>query len=292
MSRQKQNLLYVLDSFSHRDVKRWKQQYRAISTYCWDHYSYFAHQRSQMNDTLKISLLSNCISYEFSNWRRAVDCKFNPEPLSAKGSILNETGGRFNIGDIDQMKFPKFAGLYLAEDTVTALREKYGLDSQETVSGLTAQELNIAGNFSVFNVRGQLTNVLDLCNSDTLSEFFAQIKTIHLPISFITRAKRLGVSAMLPVHNTKELLSTLLREDWRIMPMQFDIPSNPQILGQLVHAAGIEAILYPSVKTQKKCLVIYPENFQRSSAYIEVEGDIPLDVVYGRIDSDTFNNFI
>ena len=45
---------------------------------------------------------------------------------------------------------------------------------------------------------------------------------------------------MMPVHNTRELLSTLLREDWRIMSMQFDIPSNPQILGQLAHAAGIE----------------------------------------------------
>lgn len=292
MSRQKQNLLYVLDSFSHRDVKRWKRQYQAISAYCWDHYSYFAHQRSRIADQLKASLIGNSISYEFSNWRRAVESKFNHDPFSAKGSILNETGGRFNIGDIDQIKFPKFAGLYLAEDTVTALREKYGLDAQENISGLTAQELNIAGNFSVFNVKGQLTNVLDLCNVDSLNDFFSQIKTIHLPTSFITRAKRLGISAMLPVHNTKELLNTLLREDWRIMPMQFDIPSNPQILGHLAYAAGIEAILYPLVKTHNKCLVIYPENFQQSSAYIEIEGDPPKGVVHGRIDRNTFNNFI
>jgi hypothetical protein len=245
-----------------------------------------------MADALKTSLIGNCISYEFSNWRRVVDNKFNHEPLSARGSILNEAGGRFNIGDIDQIKFPKFAGLYVAEDTVTALREKYGLESEENISGLTAQELNIAGNFSVFNVRGQLINLLDICNSNSLSDFFNLIKTIHLPTSFITRAKRLGISAMLPVHSAKELLSTFFRDDWRIMPMQFDIPSNPQILGQLAHAAGIEAILYPSVKTQKKCLVIYPENFRLSKAYIEIEGDCPKGVIHNRIDNNTFNNFI
>lgn len=292
MAQQKQNLLYVLDSFSYKDVKKWKQQYQAISEYCWDHYSYFAHQRSQMTDALKTSLMGSCIPYEFSNWRRVVDNKFNHDPLSAKGSVLNETGGRFNIGDIDQIKFPKFASLYLAEDMETALREKYGLGPQEKMSGLTAQELNIAGNFSVFNIKGQLTNVLDLCSPDALKEFFSRIRAIHFPKSFIIRAKQLGISAMLPVHNAKELWNTFFREDWRIMPMQFDIPSNPQILGQLAHAAGIEAILYLSVKTQKKCLAVYPENFQRSDAYIELEADLPENVTHTRIDSHTFSNFI
>lgn len=292
MPQQNQNLLYVLDAFSHRDVKRWNQQYQAISAYCWDHYSYFAHQRSLISDALKTSLIGNCIPYKLFNWRRAIDFKFSHEPLSARGSVLNETGGRFNIGDTDQIKFPRFAGLYLAEDTETSLREKYGLNPEENVSGLTAKELNMAGNVSIPNIRGELTNVLDLYNPDSLNEFFTHIRTIHLPSSFIRRAKRLGISSMLPVRNAKELLSTLLREDWRVMPMQFDIPANPQILGQLVHAAGIEAILYPSVKTQKKCLAIYPENFHQSNAYIEIESDVPVGVIHNRIDSNTFNKFI
>lgn len=292
MAKKNQNLLYMLDSFSHRDLNRWGQQYRAVSAYYWDHYSYFAHQRSLISGALKNSLLNNCVPYEFSNWRRVVDNKFNHEPLSAKGSILNEVGGRFNVGDIDQMKFPKFPGLYIAEDTVTALREKYTLDPEEKISGLSAQELNIAGNFSVFNIKGQLTNMLNLCDFGSLNDFFYQIKLIHLPTNFIVQAKKLGISPMLPVHDTKELLNTLLCKDWRVMPMQFDIPSNSQILGQLSHAAGIEAILYPSVKTQKKCLAIYPENFQRSASYVEIEGDLPKGVVHNRIDSATFNNFI
>lgn len=291
MPQQKQNLLYVLDSFSHRDVKRWKQRHRAISAYCWEHYSYFAHQRSLIGEKLKTSLLGGCLPYEFANWRRAVDCRFNHEPLSAKGSILNETGGRFNIGDIDQMKFPKFAGLYLAEDTVTALWEKFSLNSQENVSGLTAQELNIAGDFSVVNIRGKLANVLDLCNSDSLSEFFNHIKAIHLPPSFITRARQLGISSMRPVHNTKELLNTLLSEEWRVMPMQFDIPSNPQILGQLAHAAGVEAILYPSVKTHKKCLAVFPENITQPLSCIELEGEGHSGVVNKRIDCETRTSY-
>ncbi len=67
MTQQNQNLLYVLDTFSHRDIKRWKKQYEAISEYCWDHYSYFAHKRSLISDKLKHALLQNCKAYELSS---------------------------------------------------------------------------------------------------------------------------------------------------------------------------------------------------------------------------------
>ncbi len=292
MPQQKQNLLYVLDAFSHRDIKRWKEQSQAISAYCWDHYSYFAHHRSLMGNELKTSLINNCIEYEFSNWHRAVDYKFSNEPLSARGSILNEVGGRFNIGDIDQIKFPKFAGLYFAVDVMTALSEKFGINSENAADGLTPNQLNLAGNLTIVKVKGKLTNVLNLCDPETISDFFKLIKNIHIPLSFIARAKKLGISAMMPVHNTQELLNTFLRDDWRVMPMQFDIPANPQILGQLVFAAGIEAILYPSVKTKKECLVVYPENFRLSDAYVEVDGDVPSRLIHSRIDSASYANFL
>lgn len=292
MSQQNQNLLYVLDAFSHRDIKRWKQQYREIAAYCWDHYSYFAHERSIIIEELKTALLSNCISYEFSNWRRAVDYRYSHNPLSAKGSVLNETGGRFNIGDIDQTKFSRFAGLYIATDNTTALKEKFGISTNDPNSGITAEELNLAGDLAIVKVKGKLTNILNLNNPECLNEFYLQIKKIHLPLKFISRAKKLGIYAMMPVNNAKELLNTFLCDEWRIMPMQFDIPANSQILGQLVFAAGIEGILYPSVKTQKECLVIYLENFLHSDAYIEIDGSAPDEVVNRRINAATYTNFI
>jgi hypothetical protein len=97
---------------------------------------------------------------------------------------------------------------------------------------------------------------------------------------------------MMSVHNVKQLLNTLLHEEWRVMPMQFDIPSNPQILGQLVYAAGIEGILYPSVKTEKECLVIYPENFCKSDAYVELDGGAPEGVINRRIDTASYISFV
>jgi hypothetical protein len=290
MSQNNQNLLYVLDAFSHRDINRWKQQYREVAAYFWDHYSYFSHQRSLIIDELKTSLRVNCIAYEFSDWRRAVDYRYSDNPLSSRGSILNETGGRFNIGDIDQMKFPRFAGLYLAVDNTTALKEKFGISTAD--SGLTAEELNLAGDLAIVKVRGKLTNVLNLCDPESLNEFYTLIKKIHLPLKFISRAKELKITAMLPVKNVKELLNTLLREEWRVVPMQFDIPSNPQILGQLAYAAGIEGILYPSVKTQKECLVIYPENFCKSDGYIELDSVAPDGVINRRIDATSYVSFL
>jgi hypothetical protein len=39
--------------------------------------------------------------------------------------------------------------------------------------------------------------------------------------------------------------------------------------------AGIEGILYPSKFTNKKCLAIYPQNFD-SQSFIIVDGDAPV----------------
>ena len=61
--------------------------------------------------------------------------------------------------------------------------------------------------------------------------------------------------------------------------MQFDVPANSQILGQIAYEAGIEGILFPSVKTDKKNLAIYPENFKDSDAYIEIRGEVSNTVV-------------
>jgi hypothetical protein len=69
--------LFFLDKFSKRD-------------YYWDHYCYFAHQRSLIFNDLKQALAINCRSFTFSRWQRVVNYKFSLEPLSAKGSILND----------------------------------------------------------------------------------------------------------------------------------------------------------------------------------------------------------
>lgn len=292
MSQQDQKVFYLLDNLSPRDIKGWKKLYNGIADYCWDHFSYLSHKRSQIYDELKNALSINTQPFKFSDWRRIIDNQFFEEPLSAKGSILHSPGGRFNIGDIDPIRFPRFAGLYLAEDTTTALREKLGLDPQTTIDGLTAEEINVVGNITQFVVGGNLTFVLDLSSKETLLNFFELISAIRLPVDFVRRAAQLKISPMNAVRNVEELRSTFLRTDWTIMPMQFDVPANPQILGQLAHAAGIEGILYPSVKTNKKCLVAYPENFKGSDSYIKLEGKVSELITNRRIDQNTYQIYI
>lgn len=113
----------------------------------------------------------------------------------------------------------------------------------------------MAGNFSHFIIDGSLTTVLDLTKQESLSDFFDLISHIVLPAYYIKRAAKIKIPPMRPVKTLKELRDTLFREDWRLMPMQLDVPANSQVLGQIAYAAGIEGILFPSVKTGKKILL-------------------------------------
>ncbi len=291
MPQQNQFQLYVLDTFSANDIKKWKKHHADVSRYCWDHFSYLAYKRYLIQDELIQSLIKNCTTYEPSTLCRVVDYRFSNHPLSAKGSILADPGGRFNIGDIDQIKFPKFSALYLAEDVETALREKCGLAPESDNGGLTGEELNLMGNTAIIQVKCKLNSVLNLTNPSSLHNFYNLVKTINVPFGFTKRANKLKIPPLRAVHSSKELIDTFLTEEWRVMPMNFDIPANPQILGQLAHAAGIEAIVYPSVKTKKICLAIYLENLLMDS-FIEIEGEAPEAVSYKRIDKENYSNFI
>lgn len=295
MSKGHANNLYLLDKISQRDIRLSKQRYDSVAKYYWDHYSYFAHQRSLILDDLKNALLKSSRPLLFSHWQRVVDYKFSTDPLSAKGSILNDPGGRFNIGNLDETRFPKFAALYFAEERETAYKEKFGLYREIKVSGLTADDLAFTNlnSVSIIVVRGELTGVLDLTNINSLKGFFELIKSIHLPKNFIKRARQLNLeSPMRHVESLTELTKTILLPNWRNLPMQVDIPSNSQILGQIAYAAGIEAILYPSKMTNKNCLAIFPKNFEKSASYIELEGDIPKEVKNLRLDCATYSSFI
>lgn len=288
----KQNQLYVLDSFSREDVIKWKDNHRKIQQYCWDHYSYFSHKRSLVMEKLKEVMLSSCSASFESSMHRVVDYGFSNHPLSAAGSLIVDPGGRFNIGDIDGTKFPKFAALYLAEDVETALREKFSLAADENISGLSAQQLNLISDITTVKVRCSLKVVLDLTDEQSLFALYSELKHIQLPLSFVGRAARLKLDAMRAVNSAAELRDTVLRQDWQVMPISFDVPGNSQILGQIAHAAGIEGILYPSTKNGKKCLAVYPENLKEDS-FVELAGSrIPKTTIYRRMDKLTFNDFI
>lgn len=282
----------LLDSVPPRAIKTWIRLHDRVIDYTAEHFAYFAHRRSQVMEDLKQSLQENTINYEFNDWRRIVSQQFSNTPLSTIGSVKSFPGGRFNIGLIDIERFPVFAALYLAENTGTALLEMLGVKAENVIDGLSGAELAAAGNFSHFVIHGKLSNVLDLTDGESLWQFYTHLKGIQLPLYYQNKARQLKISTMPPVKSLEELQETIFSDEWRLMPMQFDVPANSQILGQIAYSAGIEAILYPSVKTNNHALAVYPENFHDSDAYVEITGSVAETVIHTRIDKNTYKTFL
>ena len=68
-----------------------------------------------------------------------------------------------------------------------------------------------------------------------------------------------------------------------------DLPSSSQQFSQIAHAAGIEGILYKSSRRDgRNCLAIFPENFENSPSWVELEGPLPVNLKHGRLDSSTW----
>lgn len=292
---QKSNHPFYLDTFSLRNDRLSKQRYQAIANYFWEHYCYFAQKRSEIIEELKQALAVNCNTYAFSHWQRIVGYKFSLDPLSAKGSILNDPGGRFNIGDIDQIKFSQFGALYIAEDRETAYREKFGLYPDEKNLGLSADELSLTSSdsVSIVTLKGDINQVLDITKTASLKDFFNLLKNIKLPKSLLNKAKKLNLNPIPhQIKTPNELKSSLLLHDWRQYPMFIDIPANSQIFGQIAYLAGIEAILYPSKMSEKKCLAVFPKNFAQSPSYIEIDNEVPDEIKCRRLDAHTYLNLI
>ena len=288
---QKNLTSYLLDECTLKDIRLWQQRHDAIMAYYWEHYSHFTHQRSLIMDDLKQSLIENCKPLEFENWQRVVDYQYSLHPLSAKGSILNPFGGRFNIGDIDPTKYTIFAGLYLAENREIAYKEKYDLFKSAPTDGLSAEELQLTSvsSTTIVNVNGKINSVLRI-DKLTLKKFFNLIKKIKLSRHLIKEANRLNIPVLFHVKTENNLIRSLLYPNWKEYPMILNIPSNSQVLGHLCFTAGIEAVLYPSkMNAKKNCLVVFPSNFNNSNSYVEIQGGIPHELIHRRLDSTNFN---
>ena len=144
-------------------------------------------------------------------------------------------------------------------------------------SELSASELALTNPQSqvIVSVSGQLEKVFDLCAVANLKAFVHRMRKFKLSAVLRESAKRLGVDKPRVIHNPRELLDTLLAENWRAAPAIGDVPANSQIFGHLVYQAGIEGILYPSRLTGKDCLAIFPHNFANTSSYIKLDDEPP-----------------
>lgn len=276
-------------------ITSWEKHHSKIVDYYYRHYSYFHQERSKILGKLKTALNENNCEYTFNKWHRLVTYQYSNNPLSSKGSLLNDPGGRFNIGDINRYKFQPFPALYIAEDFDTAYREAFQLKQDETINGLHGEELSLYGNNSFSNVvlNGEIHYLLDLRKKKTLQTFYQEIKNIKLPSSFKKEAESLKIPVIPHVKSLKELMNSILSENWRDSPIQADIPSNSQILGQIAEMSGVEAILYPSIRSRNKyCIAIFPRNFNGSSSYVKLKDRAPDDVKITSLNRDSYMKLI
>jgi RES domain-containing protein len=281
---------FLLDQLSVQDIEGWARVFERLLAFHWDFYSALAYQRSRIADDLRQALLEAAVrDFKFSRWQRVVRYKRALEPFSVKGSLVDPAGGRFNIGDINPTQFAPFPALYIASDKGTALQETL---SQSIPSGGEEQALDfaLARPDSMLNVSlsGVIGSVVDLAQPDRLSKWVDLIKSFSVPEYLNKVAQQLRIAPPDVVRTIPRLLNTLLEPNWRVWPMQYDVPAPSQIFGQMVAQAGIEAIAYPSKFTKKLCLAVFPQNLEDSAGFIELDDSAPEGVEIRKLDASNW----
>ncbi len=282
------SVTYILEQGTLGQLHASKARMKRYLRYHWDHYSSLAVQRNEIQDQLTQTLNEACSSdFEFKEWQRAVKYKYSLHPLSTVGSI-RDIGGRFNVGDINP-NVPKFPALYITRDKNTALQETLGQVPVEDAE-LTPQELALSNSQSesLISVSGKLDRVFDLTTWRTLRGFTNLIKGFKIPGHVTRQAKSLGEEPWEIVRTPSKLRQSLLEKNWRNLPRLVDVPSNSQVFGHLVYLAKIEGILFPSKFTGEKCLAIFPRNFEKTTSYIQIDGELPHENTPKRIDGNNW----
>ena len=265
-----------LDRFSEESIEKWNKisadldELNAVL-----YFNLEPDRRRHRNELLGALQQVDPVPYKFDNWVRIVDYQWTMHPLSAAGSI-SSIGGRFNAGnELDRNTLDAWPALYIAKDAETAYREKFQIESTQTINGLTAEELGLSGgkSFSTVYLKGELSRVFEMTpdNLAAVARVFAKIK---MPEPARWLMKELKISDVNMVRNGKQLYDLTTVFNWRVMPAQFGLPAQSHILAELVRAAGFEAIAYPSSKGGGKCLAVFVDRLA-SKSYVQINGEAP-----------------
>lgn len=289
-------LFRVLDSFSVKEINEWQKFSESYLKYRFGLFSDLAHQRAKISKQLREAFLQSAFrDFKFENWQRIVPYEFSDDPLSIIGSMKVQNGGRFNYGLIDyedEDLFHPFGSLYIANDRETAIFEKYGY-AKDHSKNLTVLDrwLTSPDSISVVSVNGMIESYLDLTKASNLKLIAKILSEMEIPDDVKKAARELNLAVDQIVKNENQLRATLLHPDWKFVPTFDNIPANCQIFGHIAYQVGIEAILYPSTKGKGKCLAIFPQNFVKSSSFVELAGPLPENIKRRRLDSGECKTF-
>lgn len=272
-----------------------RERGEAVREYYWEEYCVFARQRAEIFDDIKESLSIVTQSIEISQWQRIISFQYALHPLSSVGSIKNQAGGRFNYGQIDPARFPPFPALYIAEDKPTAMLEVFGPDPGSDTE-LNRMELALLKPDSQLSIclSGTLDVVLDITIKRNLEPFIDLISNFKIPENLKKMARKLKFDEPNAIHSIQSLIQNMMKSEWKGHANLCGVPATPQIFGQIACLAGIEAIKYRSIHKKKNCIAIFPENFENSSSYVEIDGPLPEEKpdIINRLDKDTWKKLV
>lgn len=280
-----------LDRFSNADLVHWQKLSNDLDELNASLYFGVEPARRRLRSKLCEALKqAGGTAIDIQSWARMVTYQYSLQPLSCAGS-LQSVGGRFNAGfELDDNTLNPWPALYVAEDFETAYREKFQLASSDLTNGLKPDELALehaVGLTTVF-LNGRIENVFDMMSFITLNSVGKIFREVKIPKEASQLAKKLKISdsKKIMIQNGQQLHSALVKNNWRVWPMQFGIPAPSQTMAELIKATGYEGILYPSSKGPGRCLVVFPENLSDLS-HIDLIGPAPSSATITRLDSIT-----
>ena len=264
----------VLEEGSLSELRAYKQGWQKWINFYQKEYLELSSQREAIKDSLLESLQRKCITdYSFKGWQRTVKFRYSLHPLSCVGS-MSFVGQRFNYGKDTNKNLTPFPALYLAEDKNTSFQEVLGGEGNGELNSLELA-LTSEESISMVTVSGNLERVFDLRDSSSLGNFFSLIKNFKFSPELKKEARVLKLDAPVVITKLKDLWDSIILKDWRAKVVRFDVPSNGQILGDLLNEAKISGVLYKSKFTGKDCLAIFPETFNNSNNTVRLNDQVP-----------------
>jgi len=283
---------YVLEQFTDVDLRRWQKTDRSLSEYNIRFFYHLEGQRaSKRHDLLEALQTVKPVECNIDQWFRMVSYKYSLNPLSSRGS-LSLHGGRFNYGvDLDCASLTHFNALYIASSQETAYIERLGPKRKGKLSRFD-MALQKEESFSTFILEGHVYNLFDLTNANNLKSFIKVTNTFGISPEIRQMAIDLTIDKPQMIRKPRELREHLMAANWRYWPMQFDVPYNSQVFGELLLRAGFDGVLYKSQYGTGKCMAIFPENLNNSDSYVHILGDPPSDTVITSLNAETWEKLI
>lgn len=261
-----------------------------------DFQNFLAEEREKVLDQVTNSLINRSKnSFSGKQFCRIIGSKFSKTPLSSKGSYLVPPGGRFNFGQsISYQTY--FPALYLASDFDVAYAEKFSCkQGHVSTDGLTSLDLDLRrpDSFTYQQVNFELAKIIDLRENHAIEGFFEAIRHIKMPKIYSDQAKRLKIN-MGMVMDATLLRNSIFDPNYEQWDFWIDQPSPSQWLGHYTRLAGIQGIVYPSIRIDSGFnIAIFLDQFYNTESFVELcdECDF-VEIDQRRVDATNFHQFI